>query len=97
MREVITNPLVPDHVGFKISVETDQETSLVQAVATYVRETGDASILHEQIYGRTLLDRMEASLDFLLRHRYSERYGLVWAGRPSIGATSHRRTPSARC
>ena len=79
-REVITNPLVPDHVGFKISVETDQETSLVQAVATYVRETGDASILHEQIYGRTLLDRMEASLDFLLRHRYSERYGLVRGG-----------------
>ena len=26
---------------------------------------------------------MEASLDFLLRHRYSERYGLIW-GRTTI-------------
>ena len=35
------------HVGFKNTVETDQETSLIQIVGKYVRLTGDRTILSE--------------------------------------------------
>lgn len=68
----------PDHVGFKNTVETDQETSLIQLVGKYVRKTGDRSILNEDIAGRTVLQRMDAMVDYLLRERWSEKYGLLW-------------------
>ncbi|MCK4791597.1 MAG: hypothetical protein KAV87_48140, partial [Desulfobacteraceae bacterium] len=62
----------------KNTVETDQETSLIQAVDKYINKTGDSSILQVTIDNRTVLDRMELALEFLLRHRYSEKYGLLW-------------------
>jgi len=34
----------PDHIGFKNTVETDQETSLIQAIAKYISKTNDHSI-----------------------------------------------------
>ena len=68
----------PDHVGFKNTVETDQETSLIQLVGKYVRKTGDRSILYEDIAGRTVMQRMDAMVDYLLRERWSEKYGLLW-------------------
>src|SRR6185503_10534808 len=46
-REIIDNSVVPDYRGFKNSVETDQETSFVQAIHAYSRSTGDTSILAE--------------------------------------------------
>lgn len=68
----------PDHVGFKNTVETDQESSLIQIVGKYIRKTGDTSILREDVAGRTVLDRMEDMVDYLMRERYSEQYGLLF-------------------
>ena len=66
------------HVGFKNTVETDQETSLIQIVGKYVRLTGDSSILSEKIAGETVLMRMSLMIEYLLKDRYSEKYGLLW-------------------
>jgi len=66
------------HVGFKNTVETDQETSLIQTVAKYVRVTGDTSILSENIAGQTVLERMGLMVDYLMKERYSKKYGLLW-------------------
>lgn len=77
-REIIDNSAVPDFRGFKNSVESDQEASFVQAVHSYVRSTHDASILSETVDGQTLLSRLEGGLDFLLQHRFSEQYGLIF-------------------
>lgn len=65
------------HVGFKNTVETDQETSLVQAIGKYIQKTGDRSILDEMIAGYTVRERLSMAIGYLLKHRYSERYGLL--------------------
>ena len=68
----------PDHVGFKNTVETDQESSLIQIVGKYIRKTGDTSILREDVAGRTVLERMDDMVYYLMRERYSEQYGLLF-------------------
>jgi len=65
------------HVGFKNTVETDQETSLIQAMAKYIRITGDKSILQEKIAGKTALQHLEVSISYLLKNRYSKKYHLL--------------------
>jgi hypothetical protein len=65
------------HVGFKNTVETDQETSLIQAFAKYINSTGDRSILNEVIAGKTALQRLELSIAYLLKNRYSKKYQLL--------------------
>ena len=67
----------PGHIGFKNTVETDQETSLIQAIYKYVSKTDDASILSEEVAGRTIIDRLEFSIDYLLSERFSAEYGLI--------------------
>ncbi len=64
-------------VFHKNTVETDQESSLIQSVYKYIQATGDRSILTEQIEGQTLLERMESAVNFLLTSRFSEQYGLL--------------------
>ena len=66
------------HVGFKNTVETDQETSLIQIVGKYVRLTGDSTILTERIAGKTVSERMGLMIEYLLKERFSEKYGLLW-------------------
>lgn len=68
----------PDHVGFKNTVETDQESSLIQIVGKYIRKTGDTSVLREDVAGRTVLERMDDMVDYLMRERYSDQYGLLF-------------------
>ncbi|WP_455674003.1 hypothetical protein [Phocaeicola sp.] len=68
----------PEHVGFKNTVETDQETSLIQIVGKYIRKTGDKSILQENVAGRTVLQRMDDMVDYLMRERYDANYGLLY-------------------
>ncbi|KGE13413.1 GH36-type glycosyl hydrolase domain-containing protein [Sphingobacterium deserti] len=70
--------LAPDYLGHKNTVETDQETSLVQAVAKYIRATGDKEILQEKVAGKTIEKLLEKSLEFLLNERFNEQYGLLW-------------------
>ncbi len=67
----------PDHVGFKNTVETDQETSLVQAVRKYVEKTGDIDFLSEDMAGKTVYQRLKAAMEYLLREKYDSKYGLL--------------------
>ncbi len=68
----------PDYAGHKNTVETDQECSLVQAVSKYIKKTGDQSILQELVFGKTVQERLQLAMKFLLMERYSEKYGLIW-------------------
>lgn len=72
----------PRYAGHKNTVETDQESSLMQAVYKYIQLTGDASILAEKIGEKTVADRLEWSMEFLMKHRFNKKYGLI------IGATT---------
>jgi hypothetical protein len=65
------------HVGFKNTVETDQETSLIQAIGKYISKTGDRSILNESVDGFTVRDRLSMAVGFLLKSRFSGKYGLL--------------------
>jgi hypothetical protein len=69
--------LAPGWAAHKNTVETDQESSLLQAVKKYIDVTGDTSILTEEIGGQTVMQRMEAALTYLLQQRWNGRYGLV--------------------
>ncbi|SDH37761.1 glycosyl hydrolase 36 superfamily [Mucilaginibacter gossypii] len=69
--------LLPGWAAHKNTVETDQESSLIQAVKKYIDFTGDQSILNECIGGKTILQRMEAALAYLHKDRWSEKYGLI--------------------
>lgn len=68
----------PALLAHKNTVETDQESSLVQAVSKYVRVTGDKGFLQEQIGGQTVLRRLELALEYLLNERFEPKYGLIW-------------------
>jgi GH15 family glucan-1,4-alpha-glucosidase len=72
------SPLDSTHIGFKNTVETDQETSLIQAVYKYIQKTGDTSILGEQIGEYTVRERMHRMVDYLLSERYSQEYNLLY-------------------
>jgi len=76
--DYIFSNLEPRYAGHKNTVETDQETSLVQAVYKYVQVTGDTAILKEMVGEKTVAERLEWSMQFLLNHRYSEKYGLIY-------------------
>lgn len=81
--EYILSSTMPQLKGHKNTVETDQETSLVQAIAKYVRKTGDTSILQESVEGQIVIKRLEASLRFLLENRYDAQYSLLWGATTS--------------
>jgi len=68
----------PQFKGHKNTVETDQETSLVQAVTKYVQKTGDRSILDEKINGKPVSERLAWAMSFLLQHRFNKEHGLIW-------------------
>ncbi len=69
--------LAPGWAAHKNTVETDQESSLVQAVKKYVDATGDRSLLAESIGGRAVIARMDDALQYVLKNRWSDKYGLV--------------------
>ncbi len=71
------SPLLPGWAAHKNTVETDQESSLIQAVKKYIDITGDRSILNETIGGMPVIKRMENALTYILKERWSEKYGLV--------------------
>jgi len=68
----------PQFKGHKNTVETDQETSLVQAVYKYVQKTGDDAILEEIVDGVSVSNRLARALNFLLDHRFDAEHGLIW-------------------
>ena len=74
----IYTDLEPTYCGMKNTVETDQETSLIQTVYKYIKATGDRSILDEKVGYMTVADRMELAVKFLQDKRWSDKYGLIW-------------------
>ena len=74
------SPALPGYVAHKNTVETDQESSLVLAVARYVRLTGDASFLQEHVDGVPVRERLEHALDYPLAHRSDPQTSLLWGG-----------------
>lgn len=63
------SPSAPGFIGFKNTVETDQETSLVQAVRKYVERTGDRDFLSAVLAGKTVLERLKDAMDYLMREK----------------------------
>ena len=72
-----TSPNAPGYIGFKNTVETDQETSLIQAVRKYIDVTGDKDILYEDLAGKTALERLNDAVDYLMREKYDPGTGLL--------------------
>ncbi len=68
----------PGFKAHKNTVETDQESSLVQAVCRYIRKTKDTALLDEVVRGIPVRKRLETALEYPLKHRYSKKYKLVW-------------------
>jgi cellobiose phosphorylase len=69
--------LAPGWAAHKNTVETDQESSLIQAVTKYIKATGDSTLLAEKVGGQTVVERMDAALQYVLKNRWSDKYGLV--------------------
>jgi hypothetical protein len=61
----------------KNTVETDQETSLIQAVKKYIEKTKDYAFLSEKIGEITVLERMIKALTYLDNDRMVKEYGLI--------------------
>jgi len=77
---IVDGITVADGSTFKATVESDQESSLVQAIAKYVAITGDKALLSENVGGVPVMTRLENALMFLYTQRYSAKYGLVFGG-----------------
>ncbi|MGO1243893.1 GH92 family glycosyl hydrolase [Sphingobacterium sp. JB170] len=76
--QYIYSDLEPNYAGHKNTVETDQESSLIQAVYKYIQASGDDAFLAESIAGVTVKKRLARALDFLMEHRLNKKYGLLW-------------------
>lgn len=61
----------------KNTVETDQETSLIQAVKKYIDKTKNNAFLKEKVGQFTVLERMMKALAFLDSDRMVRQYGLI--------------------
>ena len=75
--DYIRSPQAPDYLAHKNTVETDQETSLIQAVHKYVTKGGNRHYLESEVYGKRVIDRMEDALRFIADVKTDSRYGLV--------------------
>lgn len=76
--EYIYSDLEPNYCGHKNTVETDHESSLVQAVYKYVKKTGNINFLDTLVGNQPVGKRLEMSMDFLMKHRFSEKFGLIY-------------------
>ncbi|TKG97120.1 hypothetical protein EYV94_01445 [Puteibacter caeruleilacunae] len=76
--DYIYSELEPRYAGHKNTVETDQETSLIQAVYKYINKTNDREFLKVKVGDYTVKERLEMALEFLMVHRMNDQYGLIW-------------------
>jgi hypothetical protein len=70
--------LAPEYAGHKNTVETDQETSLIQGIAKYIHATGDKTILTDTVFAVSVQKHLEEAMFFLLKQRFNKEYGLIW-------------------
>lgn len=73
----------PRYGAHKNTVETDQESSLIQAVWRYVTKSGNKEFLTIEVDGKSVLDRLEWAMEYLLNERYDEKHGLLWGATTS--------------
>lgn len=76
--DYIYTEMEPNYAGHKNTVETDHESSLVQAVFKYIDKTGNSDFLNQNVGDYTVAERLEMSMQFLMDHRWSEKYGLIY-------------------
>lgn len=76
--KLFKTPEYPELRAHKNTVETDQESSLVQAVCKYVRVTGDRDLLETEVRGESVRERLDRALRYPLESRYSKEYELIW-------------------
>jgi hypothetical protein len=76
--QYIYSDLEPAYCGHKNTVETDHETSLVQAVYKYVKKTGNQAFLEQKVGEFTVAERMGMAMDFLMSNRWSDKYDLIY-------------------
>lgn len=76
--QYIYSKQAPAFAGHKNTVETDQESSLIQAVYKYVNATGDHDFLQKVIAGKSVMERMGDALEFLMKHRFDAKHGLIY-------------------
>lgn len=76
--DYIYSDLEPRYAGHKNTVETDQESSLVQAVYKYIQVTGDNDILDRKVGEFSVAERLDMAMDFLMNHRLDTTYSLLW-------------------
>lgn len=69
--------LAPGYAAHKNTVETDHETSLIQAIAKYVRKSGNRAYLQEKVGAWSVYERMTHAVDFLLEAKMNPTYGLL--------------------
>jgi hypothetical protein len=73
---IVDGIYVSDNSTFKNTVETDQETSFVQALKAYVDVTGNISVINQVVVGSvdglvlTVRQRIERAFGYLWAHRY---------------------------
>ena len=67
----------PQFAAHKNTVETDQETSLIQAVYQYIQKSGHKDYLKSVIAGKAVEERIEWALRYLMEHKYNQKYGLI--------------------
>ena len=65
----IYSELEPNYCGHKNTVETDHESSLVQAVYKYIKKTGNSEFLEVKVGSYTVAERMEMSMQYLIDYR----------------------------
>lgn len=68
----------PRYAAHKNTVETDQESSLIQAVYRYVTKSGNRAFLQQEVDGKTVMQRLEWAMEFLMNERYDKKHGLLW-------------------
>lgn len=76
--QYINSELEPNYSGHKNTVETDHESSLVQAVYKYIKKTGNTDYLSEKVGEQTIAERMERAMQFLMDYRWSSKYGMIF-------------------
>jgi hypothetical protein len=72
------SPLEPCYAAHKNTVETDQESSLVQAVWRYVNKSGNRAFLQTVVDGKTVEQRLGWALEYLMNERFDASHGLLW-------------------
>lgn len=75
--DLIESQYEPDFLAHKNTVETDQESSLIQAVHKYVTKSGNRAYLREERYGESVYAHLKRAAAYLVGCKTDPTYGLL--------------------